>query len=160
MFWKRAPKPSTVELFEIVREGAAFSWNDERSRTVALEMFVEIARRLDGEDAITRLRLRSVAPEPLEPDDPIDVADMGAFVQLAPRLLRHYYRAYEFEFRLNTGKRVYGLRPLDQSGTGFWFVCPRVEQELVYSTLKEVLTAFAERGTDVRISTGPWFEPA
>jgi hypothetical protein len=87
MFWKRAPKPSTVELFEIVREGAAFSWNDERSRTVALEMFVEIARRLDGEDAITRLRLRSVAPEPLEPVDPIDVADMGSFVQLAPRLL-------------------------------------------------------------------------
>jgi len=153
-FRKTRQKPSTVELFELLPDGAAFSWNDDRSRAVALEMFVELARRLEGEERVERLRLSSGMAEPLDAADPIDVADVRAFVDAAPQLVRPYYKFYRFQFRLNEGERPYTVHHLDQSPRGFWFQTP-VEGEPFVVVLRRVLTDFA--AGDVRISTGPWF---
>jgi hypothetical protein len=145
-----------VELFELYPDGAAFSWNDDVARATALEMFVEVARRLEGEDQIRRLRLSGGMPEPIDPADPIDVADPGAFVRAAPQLVRQRYQAYRLEFRLNDGERSYGLRHLDQSTAGFWFYAP-VGGEPFLRTLDDVLKHFERRPTGVRISKGAWF---
>jgi hypothetical protein len=155
-FSKPKPTPSTVELFELYADGAAFSWNDDFARATALEMFVEVVRRLEGEREIERLRLGSGMPEPLDPADPIDVADLGEFLRSAPQLVRPYYKSYRLEFRLNEGNRPYGIRHLDQSTSGFWFYAP-VSGEQFLTTLQEVLTDFERRPTSARVSTGQWF---
>ena len=151
-----AAQHSTVELFELFPNGAAFSWTDDRSRAIALEMFVELARRLEGKQGVERLRLSSALADPIDAADPIDVTDTSAFVRTAPLLLRQRYQAFRLEFRLNGGARPYGMQHLDQSAKGFWFFAP-VTADALMPVLELVLAAFARRDTGVRISTGAWF---
>jgi hypothetical protein len=114
-------------------------------------MFVELARRLEGETLVERLRLSGVI------GTPIDVPDVEAFVSAAPELLRKVYRYYQFEFRLNEGARRYVVSHLDQSIPGIGFDTP-VEGEAFWSALGEVLSDYAERESGVAISTGPWYK--
>lgn len=156
MIWKRS-KTSTVGLFEVYPDGAGFSWNDEGSRALALEMFVEIARQLEGERDITRLRLSGGMHEPIDPADPIDVADVSTFAGVAPQLVQSRYKSYRLVFRLNAGERAYTIHHLDQVPPhGFWFETP-VAGEPFLAVLQRVLADFAQRPTGVRIDLGPWF---
>ena len=150
MFWKRRPPVSTVDLFEVIGDGASFSWNDGESRAFALAMFVELARRLEGESAIRRLRLSGL-------DGPaIDVSELEMFVRRAPELVNQQYQAYEFVFRLNGGGRAYHVRHLDQGSDGISFQTP-VGGDAFWPVLREVLVESAKIQTRVRVSLGPWF---
>jgi hypothetical protein len=151
MFWRKKPQPSTVALFDLGSDGAALSWNGDDSRAVALDIFVELARRLERQDRVERLRLSGLV------GSAIDVADRAAFIRAAPELLQRKYRAYEFEFRLNDGHRGYRVRHLDQSTPGIAFDTP-VEGEPFWSTLQAVLLEQAAKPTGVKVSTGPWYE--
>jgi hypothetical protein len=152
VFWTRkATGGSTVELFDLSRNGAALSWTDDRSRAIALEMFVELARRLEGTTCVERLRLSG----PI--GDPIDVPDTERFVRAAPSLLTRKYRKFSFEFRLNEGARRYEVSHLDQSIPGIGFETPG-EGESFWSALGAVFADFAERETGVAVSTGPWYQ--
>jgi len=149
MFGKEKAKRPEVELFEVIGDGASFAWDCVESRALALEVFVELARRLEGQDTVRRLRLSGLI------GSPIDVADIGSFVEAAPELLDQQHQAYEFEFRLNDGERPYRVRHLDQGVTGIAFRAP-VERDVFWSGLKEVLEESRNADRGVTFSTGLW----
>lgn len=151
LFWRNQPQSPAVALFELGRDGASLSWNGDESRTVALDMFVELARRLEGENRVERLRLSGLI------GSSIDVADRASFLRAAAELLHTKNRAYEFEFRLNDGPRGNRVRHLDQGALGIAFDTP-VEGEPFWSTLHAVLKEYADKTTGVRVSTGPWYD--
>jgi hypothetical protein len=143
-------KTPTVRLFEMLGDGAAFSWNGEEARSLALEMFVELARRLEQQNGVQRLRLSGLTGVP------IDVADVETFAREAVALLNQENQAYEFDFRINDGERRYSLRHLDQGTSGITFHAP-VGGELFSSTLGEVFSDYKTKRGNVTVSTAPWF---
>jgi hypothetical protein len=143
-------KTPTVKLLERINDGAAFSWNCAEARAVALEIFVELARRLERQRAVQRLRLSGRF------DAPIDVADVAAFVGVAPELLNQPHQAYEFDFRINDVDRAYSIRHLDQGVSGITFHTP-VQGEVLWSTLGGLLAEYNEKGGSVRVLTDPWY---
>lgn len=150
-FLEAAGPGPAVELSDEGPGGAALSWTGPRARAVALELFVELARRLEGEPGIERLRLEG------EVGEPVDVDSIDAFVRAVPLLLTRLYAGFTFEFRLNDGTRVYRLWHLDRRAHGVRFETPE-EGEPFWDALGEVLSDFAARSPDVTVSAGPWYE--
>ena len=150
-FLEAAGPGPAVELCDEGPNSASLSWTGPRARAVALAILVELARRLEGEDDVARLRLDGDVGEP------IDVGTIDEFVAAAPAVLVRLYSGFTFTFRLNEGTREYRLGHLDQSLPGMWFQAPE-QNETFWDTLGEVLRDFAARSRYVRVSGGPWYE--
>ena len=105
--------------------------------------------KLERQDHVERLRLSGLT------GTPIDVADVAAFVRVAPHLLMPRHQAYRFEFRLNDGARPYHAGHLDQSVSGIRFDTPAAPEPF-WSALAAVLRDFAARDDGVCVSSGAW----
>jgi hypothetical protein len=141
---------ATVKLFEMIGDGAAFSWNCTEACALALEIFVELARRLECQHAVQRLRLSG------RTGPPIDVSDIESFARVAPALLNQENQTYEFDFRLNDGERAYSIRHLDQCASGITFHTP-VQGDVLWSTLGGLLEDYKTKAGSVRVLTDPWY---
>ena len=150
-FLEAAGPGPAVELIDEGPNHAALTWTGPRARAVALAIFVELARRLEEEGDVVRLRLDG------EVGEPIDVRTIDEFVAAAPAVLIRLYSGFKFTFRLNESSREYRLGHLDQRLPGIWFEAPE-QNEAFWDTLGEVLRDFAARSRYVRVSGGPWYE--